>query len=129
MSHAPSRNCWRESVGQRASPSLRVRFRSSRERSLGAVVERAWSTTGREGEPPMTRFLAEQLSTAHWFDQTSHPRSAAVELLLSRWPRDSERLARADWRGERVAALRWQNGRPGRVGRAAECIRLESGET
>ena len=21
------------------------------------------------GEPPMTRFLAEQLSTAHWFDQ------------------------------------------------------------
>lgn len=35
----------------------------------GAVVERAWSATGREGEPPMTRFLAEQLSTAHWFDQ------------------------------------------------------------
>ena len=23
----------------------------------------------RRGEPPMTRFLAEQLSTAHWFDQ------------------------------------------------------------
>ena len=35
----------------------------------GAVVERAWAATGREGEPPMTRFLAEQLSTAHWFDQ------------------------------------------------------------
>jgi nucleoside-diphosphate-sugar epimerase len=35
----------------------------------GAVVERAWSATGRDGEPPMTRFLAEQLSTAHWFDQ------------------------------------------------------------
>ncbi len=35
----------------------------------GAVVERAWSASGREGEPPMTRFLAEQLSTAHWFDQ------------------------------------------------------------
>ncbi len=35
----------------------------------GAVVERTWSVTGREGEPPMTRFLAEQLSTAHWFDQ------------------------------------------------------------
>ena len=36
----------------------------------GVVVERAWSTTHRGGEPPMTRFLAEQLSTAHWFDQT-----------------------------------------------------------
>ncbi|HEX5018399.1 MAG TPA: NAD-dependent epimerase/dehydratase family protein [Actinomycetes bacterium] len=38
--------------------------------SAGTVVERAWSATHREGEPPMTRFLAEQLSTAHWFDQT-----------------------------------------------------------
>jgi nucleoside-diphosphate-sugar epimerase len=35
----------------------------------GAVVERAWSASGRDEEPPMTRFLAEQLSTAHWFDQ------------------------------------------------------------
>lgn len=35
----------------------------------GVVVERAWSAFGRDGEPPMTRFLAEQLSTAHWFDQ------------------------------------------------------------
>jgi nucleoside-diphosphate-sugar epimerase len=35
----------------------------------GAVVERVWSASGRDAEPPMTRFLAEQLSTAHWFDQ------------------------------------------------------------
>jgi 2-alkyl-3-oxoalkanoate reductase len=35
----------------------------------GAVVERAWTASGRGEEPPMTRFLAEQLSTAHWFDQ------------------------------------------------------------
>jgi nucleoside-diphosphate-sugar epimerase len=35
----------------------------------GAMVERAWTASGRDEEPPMTRFLAEQLSTAHWFDQ------------------------------------------------------------
>jgi nucleoside-diphosphate-sugar epimerase len=35
----------------------------------GAVVERVWNTTGRVDDPPMTSFLAEQLSTAHWFDQ------------------------------------------------------------
>ncbi|MFC6016300.1 NAD-dependent epimerase/dehydratase family protein [Plantactinospora solaniradicis] len=35
----------------------------------GAAVERLWSALGRTEEPPMTRFLAEQLSTAHWFDQ------------------------------------------------------------
>jgi nucleoside-diphosphate-sugar epimerase len=35
----------------------------------GAVVEQAWQRLGRDDEPPMTRFLAEQLATAHWFDQ------------------------------------------------------------
>lgn len=38
-------------------------------RAAGAVVEKLWTWTGRQEEPPMTRFLAEQLSTAHWFDQ------------------------------------------------------------
>ncbi|WP_442543629.1 NAD-dependent epimerase/dehydratase family protein [Arthrobacter sp. KN11-1C] len=38
-------------------------------RAAGAVVEKLWTWTGRKEEPPMTRFLAEQLSTAHWFDQ------------------------------------------------------------
>ncbi|KUM41152.1 NAD-dependent epimerase/dehydratase family protein [Arthrobacter sp. EPSL27] len=38
-------------------------------RGAGWVVEKAWTRLGRQDEPPMTRFLAEQLSTAHWFDQ------------------------------------------------------------
>ncbi|WP_043445812.1 NAD-dependent epimerase/dehydratase family protein [Arthrobacter sp. L77] len=43
-------------------------------RVAGSVIERAWLRLGRTDEPPMTRFLAEQLSTAHWFDQR-HTRS------------------------------------------------------
>ncbi len=35
----------------------------------GAVVEGVWAATRRRDTPPLTRFLAEQLSTAHWFDQ------------------------------------------------------------
>lgn len=35
----------------------------------GALVEMVWDRTDRDGEPPMTAFGAEQLSTAHWFDQ------------------------------------------------------------
>jgi nucleoside-diphosphate-sugar epimerase len=35
----------------------------------GSLVERFWDRTGRTDDPPMTSFLAEQLSTAHWFDQ------------------------------------------------------------
>jgi nucleoside-diphosphate-sugar epimerase len=38
-------------------------------RSAGAAIERIWAMVPTEDEPPMTRFLAEQLSTAHWFDQ------------------------------------------------------------
>ncbi|NQX12203.1 NAD-dependent epimerase/dehydratase family protein [Microbacteriaceae bacterium VKM Ac-2855] len=37
-------------------------------RVAGSLVERVWRGPD---EPPMTRFLAEQLSTAHWFDQSA----------------------------------------------------------
>jgi 2-alkyl-3-oxoalkanoate reductase len=35
----------------------------------GAVVDGVWAVTRRRSVPPLTRFLAEQLATAHWFDQ------------------------------------------------------------
>jgi 2-alkyl-3-oxoalkanoate reductase len=35
---------------------------------LGALMELAYTLLPLRGEPLMTRFLAEQLSTAHWFD-------------------------------------------------------------
>ena len=38
-------------------------------RAAGSLLEKIWTRAGRPEEPPMTRFLAEQLSTAHWFDQ------------------------------------------------------------
>jgi 2-alkyl-3-oxoalkanoate reductase len=62
--------------------------------AIGAAVERIWPWLGREDEPPLTRFVAEQLGTAHWFD----PRPARDDLG---WvPRVSideglERLARS----------------------------------
>lgn len=37
----------------------------------GSVAERVWERLERDDDPPMTSFLAEQLSTAHWFDQRS----------------------------------------------------------
>ena len=36
----------------------------------GTVVEQIWNRTSRTDEPPMTAFSAEQLSTAHWFEQS-----------------------------------------------------------
>lgn len=45
---------------------------------VGSLVERIWPRIGK-GEPPLTRFVAEQLGTAHWFD----PRPAAQDLKWS----------------------------------------------
>ena len=44
-------------------------------RVAGKVIETVWPHLPKrlragDGEPPMTEFLAEQLSTAHWFDQS-----------------------------------------------------------
>ena len=44
-------------------------------RGAGSLVERAWALRGGAGDPPLTRFVVEQLSTAHWFDQR-HTRAA-----------------------------------------------------
>ena len=34
----------------------------------GAAMEGIWGAFGLSGEPPMTRFLAAQLATSHWYD-------------------------------------------------------------
>jgi nucleoside-diphosphate-sugar epimerase len=36
--------------------------------AIGAASEAAWTVLPLKGEPPLTRFLAEQLSTTHWYD-------------------------------------------------------------
>jgi len=38
--------------------------------AIGAVCEALWTALPLRGEPPMSRFLAEQLSTTHWYDMT-----------------------------------------------------------
>ena len=48
-------------------PSVHVPVRLAL--TAGSLIDAVWRTTGRLDTPPLTRFLAEQLSTAHWFDQ------------------------------------------------------------
>jgi nucleoside-diphosphate-sugar epimerase len=38
---------------------------------IGVVCESLWTLLRLRGEPPMTRFLARQLATSHWFDITA----------------------------------------------------------
>jgi 2-alkyl-3-oxoalkanoate reductase len=44
--------------------------------AAGSTIERLWRIRRATTEPPLTRFLAEQLGTAHWFD----PRPAREDL-------------------------------------------------
>ncbi len=49
----------------------------------GQVVERWWERRRREDDPPMTSFLAEQLATAHWFDQRETRRALHWEPVVT----------------------------------------------
>ena len=62
--------------------------------ALGAALEAVWTVLPLKGEPPMTRFLAEQLSTTHFYDISAarrdfgyQPRISIIEGLkqLSEW--------------------------------------------
>lgn len=48
-------------------PRGRVPFRLAA--AAGTIAETVWRVGRIAGDPPLTRFLAEQLGTAHWFDQ------------------------------------------------------------
>ena len=62
-------------------PRVRVPYQVAR--AGGRVVERIWERRSTESEPPMTRFLAEQLGTAHWFDQRETRRALEWEPRVS----------------------------------------------
>ena len=62
--------------------------------TLGGALESVWSLLRLKGEPPMTRFLAEQLSTTHFYDISAarrdfgyQPRVSVIEGLkqLGEW--------------------------------------------
>ncbi len=57
--------------------------------AVGCICEALWGTLRLKGEPPMTRFVAHELATAHWFDISAarrdfgyHPEVSIDEGLL-----------------------------------------------
>lgn len=51
--------------------------------ALGAVAEGVWPLLRLKGEPPMTRFLAEQLATTHWYSMAPARRDFGYVPKLS----------------------------------------------
>lgn len=64
---------------------------------IGAVAERLWPLLRLPGEPPMTRFLAEQLCTPHWYSMEPARRDFGYVPRVS-IAEGLERL-RAAWQG------------------------------
>lgn len=64
-------NCWGwidEILGLVGLPPVRRSISLAAAWRVGAACEVLWKLTGRRSEPPMTRFLAAQLGTSHWYD-------------------------------------------------------------
>lgn len=75
-------------------------------RFLGANMERIWKLLRIRSEPPLTRFIVEQLSTAHWFSIAAARRDLGYSPRVS----TSEGLARV---GEYLARQRMQQRKTG----------------
>lgn len=51
--------------------------------AAGGVLETVWRLFGRAGEPPMTRFVAKEMATDHWFDITAARRDLGYHPLVT----------------------------------------------
>ena len=64
-------NCWdwiNEILALAGLPSVQKSISLRAARRLGAALEGIYRILGHKSEPPMTRFLAAQLATSHYFD-------------------------------------------------------------
>jgi len=64
-----------------APVTARIPFRAAW--GLGALCEGAWTLLRLKNEPPMTRFLAEQLSTTHWYSMAPAQRDFGYQPNVS----------------------------------------------
>jgi len=70
---------------------------------VGGVLEWVWRTFNRPGEPPMTRFVAAEMATSHWYDLTGARTDFGYAPLVG--PEDG--LERAiSWAKDEMAAGR-----------------------
>jgi nucleoside-diphosphate-sugar epimerase len=79
-------NCWQwinEILGLAGLPPVRRKISLRAAYAVGAVLEGVWTILGRTDEPRMTRFLAAQLGTSHYFDISAARRDLGYEARIS----------------------------------------------
>jgi nucleoside-diphosphate-sugar epimerase len=79
-------NCWRwinQILALAGLPPIEKSISRGSASRIGAICERIWRLFRLRGEPPMTRFLAAQLGTSHWFDITAARRDFGYVPAIS----------------------------------------------
>jgi 2-alkyl-3-oxoalkanoate reductase len=79
-------NCWQwidEILALVELPPVQKSLSLKSAWQLGAVCEAAYGLLRLKGEPPMTRFLAAQLATSHWFDISAARRDLGYQPRVS----------------------------------------------
>jgi nucleoside-diphosphate-sugar epimerase len=64
-------------------PPLKKRISAGAAYTAGAILESAYWLLRLPGEPPMTRFLASQLSSSHWYDVSKAQRDFGYRPIVS----------------------------------------------
>ncbi len=79
----PQRDLINGILGAAGLPECRRSISPALAHLAGAICELVWSVLRRAGEPPLTRFVAEQLATAHYFDLSAARRDLGFEPRIS----------------------------------------------
>ena len=79
-------NCWGwidEILALVGLPPVKKSMSLAAARRVGLACEAVWTVARLRGEPPMTRFLASQLATSHWFDISAARRDFGYQPRVS----------------------------------------------
>ncbi|MEM7152972.1 MAG: NAD-dependent epimerase/dehydratase family protein [Myxococcota bacterium] len=70
-------------LGAAGLPPVSKSISVGKARAAATVIEWIWRTFGIEREPPVTRFVVSQLSTAHWYDISAARRDLGYDPRVS----------------------------------------------
>lgn len=70
-------------LGRLGEPKVTKHISAKAAYRVGSILEWAWKTFGISGEPPMTRFVAVELSKDHWFDISAAKRDLGYEPVVN----------------------------------------------
>lgn len=77
------------------APPVRRRISTTTARALAAVAEAVWKAGGFRSDPPLTRFLAAEMATDHWFNIDAARRELGYAPSCTVWEATERAFGRA----------------------------------